>query len=214
MSSKLWPRAAVGCCIVDGWIDHWCIDLLGMAGIKPQRCRLTTQQHTQTLVTTPRPKYYSSPSYTTKAPEYYLTAYAAPAYYTEAQVLPRHRSITYLRMLRQLAAPRLQVTTLQRSNTTQKRSKLQLRSIQVLLCPELHNHNRGGQALRRPNFLYNRCPSYSLNRNTTLKLSLLHHSLSYTRLLHRSSKVVHYEGTWVLYHCIRCSDLLYRSSQV
>ncbi|XP_046653241.1 uncharacterized protein LOC124343801 [Daphnia pulicaria] len=24
---KLWRRAAVVCCIVDGWVDHWCTDV-------------------------------------------------------------------------------------------------------------------------------------------------------------------------------------------
>ncbi|EFX83239.1 hypothetical protein DAPPUDRAFT_301908 [Daphnia pulex] len=26
-SSQLWRRAAVGCCMVDGWEDHWCTDI-------------------------------------------------------------------------------------------------------------------------------------------------------------------------------------------
>ncbi|EFX83342.1 hypothetical protein DAPPUDRAFT_240133 [Daphnia pulex] len=33
--------AAVGCCIVDGWIDHWCPDV--SVDTKPQRHCLTTQ---------------------------------------------------------------------------------------------------------------------------------------------------------------------------
>jgi hypothetical protein len=27
LSSKLWCHAAVGCCIVDGWVDHGCTDV-------------------------------------------------------------------------------------------------------------------------------------------------------------------------------------------
>jgi hypothetical protein len=60
------------------------------------RLRLTTQrsQHTQHLLTTPRPPSatppslksyatdYAAPSYNTKAPQYYTTEYTVPAYYT------------------------------------------------------------------------------------------------------------------------------------
>ncbi|XP_046631933.1 uncharacterized protein LOC124311469 isoform X2 [Daphnia pulicaria] len=29
---QLWCRAPVGCCIVDGWIDHWCTEVSGYGG--------------------------------------------------------------------------------------------------------------------------------------------------------------------------------------
>ncbi len=34
--SQLWCRAPVGCCIADGWVDHWCTDLY-LVWRKPNR---------------------------------------------------------------------------------------------------------------------------------------------------------------------------------
>jgi hypothetical protein len=47
--------------------------------------------------------------------------------------------------------------------------------------PDLHNHNRGGQLLRSPDLLHRSCSFITtLNRNTIVMLSLLHHNLLYT----------------------------------
>ncbi|XP_046631996.1 uncharacterized protein LOC124311511 [Daphnia pulicaria] len=35
-ASKLWRRAAAVCCIVDGWVDHWCTDVF-LVGRVPNR---------------------------------------------------------------------------------------------------------------------------------------------------------------------------------
>ena len=94
-------------CIVDGWVDHWCSDV-SLLWRKPNRNAAaflhnlrndqflhrglhTSLRHRSFLpqLTLPRAtdalKYYSAPSYyTTKAPEYYTTTYASPAYYREA----------------------------------------------------------------------------------------------------------------------------------
>ncbi len=77
--SQLWCRAPVGCCIVDGWIDHWCTEVSGYGGYQ---------------TATPPPSYttYATTSscnevfkyYTSKASELYTTIYAAPSHYTDA----------------------------------------------------------------------------------------------------------------------------------
>ncbi|EFX86658.1 hypothetical protein DAPPUDRAFT_236590 [Daphnia pulex] len=92
--SELWRRAAVGCCIVDGWVDHWCTDVSWVWRI-PNR-NVAASNTTSTYVTTCCYITETPNNYTTKAPEYYTTTYAAPAYYTEAPITstPEHRRTT------------------------------------------------------------------------------------------------------------------------
>ncbi|XP_046444625.1 uncharacterized protein LOC124194462 [Daphnia pulex] len=72
---------AVGCCIVDGWVDHWCTDVSWVwripnrnaAALLP-KSNLRNDQLNCTEVS----KYY-----TPKAPEFCTTTYAAPSHYTD-----------------------------------------------------------------------------------------------------------------------------------
>ncbi len=68
------------CCIVDGWVDHWCTDVFLVWRI-PNRntAALLPQSNATTSPCTEVYKYY-----TTKAPEFYTTTYADPSHYTDA----------------------------------------------------------------------------------------------------------------------------------
>jgi hypothetical protein len=65
---------AVGCCIVDGWVDHWCTDVSWVWRIPNRNAAVS---HTTTT-------YATTSYYTTKAREYYTTTSDAPSCYTEA----------------------------------------------------------------------------------------------------------------------------------
>jgi hypothetical protein len=92
-SSKLWRHAAVGCCIVDGWVDHGCTDVSCVWGISSDssernrtlRRRLITQrQHMQNHFTTLRGceiLHY-------QGLRVQHQNYAAPSFYTEVLLFP------------------------------------------------------------------------------------------------------------------------------
>ncbi|EFX84845.1 hypothetical protein DAPPUDRAFT_238258 [Daphnia pulex] len=81
--NQRWRRAPVGCCIVDGWVDHWCTDVSEMS-----------PWYGANQTATPPPSYttYATTSsctevfkyYITTAPVFYTTTYAAPSHYTDA----------------------------------------------------------------------------------------------------------------------------------
>ncbi|XP_046441842.1 uncharacterized protein LOC124192527 [Daphnia pulex] len=73
-----WRLAPVGFCIVDGWIDHWCTDV-SVVFRKLNRNAAAFLTYATTSSCTEVFKYY-----TTEAPEFYTTTYAAPGHYTDA----------------------------------------------------------------------------------------------------------------------------------
>ncbi len=78
------------------------------------------------------------------------------------------------------------------------------RSGKVLICPDLHNHNWGGEVLRSPYLLHQSC-GFVLRWTELLHRcpSLLHHDLRFTQLQQRSLKVLHRRSR-LLHNYVRC----------
>jgi hypothetical protein len=118
--------------------------------------------------------------YTTKAPEFYTTTYADPSHYTDALNYYSAPSYYTTKATEQdyACCPIL----LHRGSSWLLQNGWVLhRSGKFLLCPDLHNHNWGGQVLRSPDFLHQSC-SFVLRWTKILHWcsSLLHHDLRYT----------------------------------
>jgi hypothetical protein len=149
--------ASCCCWVLNCWWLDWplvCRCLLGMAGMKPIRRRLTARQN----IRNDRLLHRGS--------QVLLCS----------QLLHRGSSLSH-----------------------HQRSKTNI-TAEVLIFPELHNPNWGGQVLRSLNFLHNRCP-FVLRWTEILHWSpssILHHNLRYTLLLHGSSEV------------LLCPELLHR----
>jgi hypothetical protein len=194
--------ASCCCCVLYRWwlgrpLVYRC--LLSMADTKPQRSRLTTQkQLTKRPVTAPRSSSTTPLKHRSFIPQ--LTLPRATTLKPWSIILPwvttpsRRWSATWLRMLpillhrgsqvllcsQLLIAPIFLSTTLFQVLHRGSRWLLH-RSGKVLLCPDLHNHNWGGQVLRSPELLPKSCP-FVLRWAKILHWCscLLHHDLRYT----------------------------------
>ncbi len=175
--------AVHGCCIVDWWVDistgvlispQW-ISNCNAAALLPKGTYGTTRYCKEVY------KYY-----TTKAPKFNTITYTARATTPWSITLPRvttpprRRSTTWLRMLPHPTTPRLRSITLfsatyctdfpkyysvpsyteAPADYSTKNGRILHRSGKVLLCPDLHNHNWGGQGWRCPDFYTKAALSY------------------------------------------------------
>jgi hypothetical protein len=171
------------CWVLNRWWLDWplvCRCLLGMAGMKPQRLRLTArQQHSQRPVTTLRPPSTTPPMFqivirkhklsrvTTQKPRSIILprapppchwrctlTYAAPAYYTEA---PKYYSaLSYC-----TEAPVITPPTVEKYTEVPK----------YYSAPSYTTLNEAAKYLRSLNFLHNCCP-FVLRWTEILHLSL------------------------------------------